>query len=87
MITCSSIRGHVNSIQIGLNTSVSCVEKEDFIITKKFRSINAGNIKDIIDLRTFQCMVCTVINTDTLGINCTMVSTEWNKCYYTWYIQ
>ena len=53
MITCSSIRGHVNSTQIGLNTSVSCVEKEDFIITKKFGSINASNIKDIIDLMTF----------------------------------
>ena len=28
MITCSSIRGHVNSTQIGLDTSVSCVEKQ-----------------------------------------------------------
>ena len=53
MITCCSIRGHANSIQIGLNTSVSCVEKDDSIITKKFRSINAGNIKDIIDSMTF----------------------------------
>ena len=35
MITSSSIRGLVNSTQIGLNTSVSCVEKEASIITKK----------------------------------------------------
>ena len=27
MITCSSIRGLVNSTKIGLNTSVSCVER------------------------------------------------------------
>ena len=66
---------------------MSCVEKDDSIITKKFRSINAGNIKDIIDLMTFQYMVCTVIKTDTFGINCTMVSTEYNKFCYTWYIQ
>ena len=35
MITCSSIRGLVNSTQIGLNTNVSSVGKEASIITQK----------------------------------------------------
>ena len=53
MITWSSIRGYVNSTQIGLNTSVSCVEKEDSIITKGFRSTNTRSTKDTIDFMMF----------------------------------
>ena len=53
MITCSSIRGLVNPTQIGLNTSVSCMEKEASIITKRFRSTNTRSTKDTIDLMTF----------------------------------
>ena len=53
MITCSSIRGLVNSTQIGLNTSVIFVGKEASIITNRFRSTNASSTKDTIDFVTF----------------------------------
>ena len=53
MITCSSIRGHVNSTQIGFNTNVSCVEKEDSSIIKRFRSTKARITKYTIDFMMF----------------------------------
>ena len=39
----------------------------------------------MIVLITYRYTVCTVINTEILGVNCAMVSTEWNNtihCIY-----